>query len=136
LPSASRPEFFVDRSLGRHLVPDALRAAGAVVRTMADVYGERIGQGLPDEEWLADAGKRGWVVLMKDARVRYRPAQLDAVSAFRVRTFCLANANLRGSDQARRFVTNLPRITRVADEPGPYIYGVYADSLKRLWPRS
>jgi hypothetical protein len=50
LPSASQPEFFVDRSLGRHLVPDGLRAAGAVVRTMADVYGERIGQGLADEE--------------------------------------------------------------------------------------
>jgi len=93
LPSASPPEFFVDRSLGRHLVPDGLRAAGAVVRTMADEYGERIGQGLADEEWLSEAGRRGWIVLMKDARVRYRPAQLDAVSTFAVRAFCLANAN-------------------------------------------
>lgn len=115
---------------------DALRAADAVVRTMADVYGERIGQGLPDEEWLADAGRRGWVVLMKDAKVRYRPSQLDAISAFGVRAFCLANANLRGSEQAQRFITNLPRIARIADEPGPYIYGVYADGLKRLWPRA
>jgi hypothetical protein len=73
---------------------------------------------------------------MKDARVRYRPAQLDAVSAFGVRAFCLADANLRGSEQAQRFVTNLPQMTRIADAPGPYIYGVYADGLKRLWPRS
>ena len=29
LPSGSPPEFFIDRSLGRHIVPDALRAAGA-----------------------------------------------------------------------------------------------------------
>jgi len=55
LPSASPSEFFIDRSLGRHVVPDALREAGAVVHVMADVYGERIGQGLADEEWLRDA---------------------------------------------------------------------------------
>ncbi|MGH2842282.1 MAG: hypothetical protein ACRDKL_01665, partial [Solirubrobacteraceae bacterium] len=48
----SPPEFFIDRSLGRHVVPDALRAAGAAVHVMADVYGERIGQGLADTEWL------------------------------------------------------------------------------------
>lgn len=59
LPSGSPPEFFIDRSLGRHIVPDALRAAGATVHTMADVYGERIGQGLSDEEWLREAGERG-----------------------------------------------------------------------------
>jgi PIN like domain len=70
LPSASPPEFFIDRSLGRHVVPDALREAGAVAHVMADVYGERIGQGLSDEEWLHDTGERGWVVLMKDAKGR------------------------------------------------------------------
>jgi hypothetical protein len=44
LPSASPPEYFIDRSLGRHGVPDALRAAGAIVHVMADVFGERICQ--------------------------------------------------------------------------------------------
>lgn len=53
------PEFFIDRSLGRHAVPAALREAGVTVHTMADVYGERVGQGLDDEEWLRDAGRRG-----------------------------------------------------------------------------
>jgi len=102
---------------------------------MADVYGERIGQGLADEEWLTEAGRRGWIVLMKDARVRYRPAQLDAVRVFAVRAFCLANANLRGADQAERLVANLPRIVRLAEQPGPYIFGVYATGVRRLWPR-
>jgi hypothetical protein len=49
LPSASPLEFFIDRSLGRHVVPDKLREAGALVHPMADVYGERIDQGLADE---------------------------------------------------------------------------------------
>jgi hypothetical protein len=102
---------------------------------MADVYGERIGQGLADEEWLSEAGRQGWIVLMKDAKVRYRPAQLDAVNTFAVRAFCLANANLRGVEQAERLVANLPSIIRIAEQPGPYIYGVYATGVRRLWPR-
>jgi len=136
LPSASRPEFFVDRSLGRHVVPGALREAGAVVHVMADVYGERIGQGLADEEWLRDAGGRGWVVLMKDAKIRYRPAELQVVIDHGLRAFCLTNANLRGVEMADRFVKNLPRIVRIAErEPGPYMYGIYSDAVRALWPK-
>lgn len=136
MPSASPPEFFIDRSLGRHVVPDALREAGAVVHVMADMYGERIGQGLADEEWLRDAGEHGWVVLMKDARIRYRPAELQVVIDHGLRAFCLTNANLRGVEMARRFVEHLPRIARIAEQrPGPYIYGVYRDAVRVVWPK-
>jgi hypothetical protein len=136
LPSDSPPEFFIDRSLGRHVAPDALRAAGAVVHVMADIYGERIGQGLADTEWLGDAGQNGWVVLMKDDKIRYRPAELEALTTAGVRAFCLTNANLRGADMAQRFVDQLPKITRIATErPGPYIFGVYVDGVRALWPK-
>lgn len=59
-------EFFIDRSLGRHQVPQALREAGLTVHTMAEVYGEQAGQRLKDDVWLEDVGRRGWIVLMKD----------------------------------------------------------------------
>lgn len=134
MPSASTPEFFIDRSLGRRVVPAALREAGANVRTMAEVYGERVGQGLDDEEWLRDAGELGWVVLMKDAKIRYRPAELEAVRTFGVQAFCVTNANLSGGEQAARLVNNLDRIVRAAATPGPFIFGVYEDAIRRLWP--
>lgn len=101
---------------------------------MAEVYGERVGQGLADEEWLQDAGENGWVVLMKDAKIRYRPAELEAVRRFGVRAFCLTNANLRGEDQAARLTANLDRIVRLSASPGPRIYGVYAETIRQLWP--
>lgn len=136
MPSDSLPEFFVDRSLGRHVVPAALRAAGTVVHVMADVYGERIGQGLADEEWLRDAGDRGWVVPMKDAKIRYRPSELQVLIDHGLRAFCLTNANLRGAEMAARFVDHLPRIVRIAEaKPGPYIYGVYSDGVRAVWPK-
>jgi hypothetical protein len=129
------PEFFIDRSLGRRIVPDALRAAGLTIHTMAAVYGEQIGQRLLDETWLLDVGQRGWVVLMKDDAIRRRPAERDALIAGGVRAFCLTNAQLKGEEQARRFVANLGRILRQAGRPGPYIYGVYERRIDRLWPR-
>jgi hypothetical protein len=136
LPFDSPLEFFIDRSLGRHVVPDALRAAGAIVHVMADVYGERIGQGLADTEWLRDAGENGWVVLMKDDKIRYRPAELEALTASGVRAFCLTNANLRGAEMAQRFVEQLRKIEKIAsDQPGPYIYGIYVDGVRPLWPK-
>lgn len=116
-------------------MPQALRDAGAIVHTMADVYGERVGQGLADEEWLKAAGENGWVVLMKDAKIRYRPSELAAVEAFGVRAFCLTNANLRGAEQAYRLVANLARIGGVSENAGPYIYGVSADAVRQLWPK-
>jgi hypothetical protein len=79
-----------------------------------DVFGEDAGQGLADEEWLRDVGACGWVVLMKDDRIRYRPAELAALEAAEVRALCLTAGNLRGSDQAERRVHNLPRIIALA----------------------
>lgn len=101
---------------------------------MADVYGERIGQGLADADWLLDVGDHGWVVLMKDDKIRYRPAELEALTTAGVRALCLTNANLRGSEMAQRFVDQLPKITRIATEQ-PDIYGVYADGVRALWPK-
>jgi hypothetical protein len=128
------PEFFIDRSLGRLAVPNALRAHGLVVHTMAEVYGERVGQGLKDETWLRDVGERGWVVLMKDDAIRRRPSERDALIAGGVRAFCLTNAQLTGAEQGRRFVENRHRILRQAAGSGPFIYGVYEEGIKRLWP--
>lgn len=73
---------------------------------------------------------------MKDAKIRYRPAELQVVIDHGLRAFCLTNANLRGVEMAERFVANLARIKRIAEQDsGPYIYGVYADAVRRLWPR-
>lgn len=103
---------------------------------MAEVYGGRVGQGLADTEWLHDAGTNGWIVLMKDDKIRYRPAELEALMTAGVRAFCLTNANLGGQAMAERFVTQLPRISEIAaTQTGTYIYGVYAEGVRPLWPK-
>lgn len=128
------PEFLVDRSLGRHHLPNALRDLGFVVHTLADVYGERRAQEIADREWIERAGQENWVVLTKDDRIRYRRVERDAFVAANLRVFCLTTAKLRGEDQTARFVNNINRILQRSRKSGPYIYGVYEKRLGRIWP--
>lgn len=139
-PSRRRPEpperveFLVDRSLGRHHLPQALRALGYVVHTLADVYGEKRAQEVKDHEWIKRAGKENWVVLTKDDRIRYRRVERDAFVSAKLRVFCLTTAKLQAMEQTQRFVSNINRIVQRARRPGPYIYGVYENRLERIWP--
>jgi hypothetical protein len=130
------PEFLIDRSLGRLLLPAALRDAGLIVRTLADVYGEVAAQDVEDRGWIALAARNDWVVLCKDDRIRRRPAERDALIEGRVRAFCLTNANLPFAEQAEYFVTNRHRILQASRKPGPYLYGVYKNHIERLWPKT
>jgi hypothetical protein len=111
-----------------------LQSAGLVVRTLADVYGEEAAQETEDTEWIRLASEQDWIVLCRDDRIRRRPAERDALIEGRVRVFCLTNANLPFADQAAYFMVNRHRIIQAAVKPGPYLYGVYKDGIKKLWP--
>lgn len=128
------PDFFIDRSLGRHLLPEALRQAGYTVHTLASVYGEGRAQRVSDEQWIALAGQKDWVVLTKDDAIRRRPVELAAVETHGVKMFCLTNAGLRGDEQRQRFVTNIHRIVQRSSKRGPWICGVYESRIAQIWP--
>lgn len=128
------PTFFVDRSLGKHRLPDGLRSSGLVVETLASYFGEVEAQSVADEVWLTEAGRSDWVVLTKDERIRRRPAELAAVQRHAVRVFCLTSASLTGEQQVERFVTNRHRMLQRAKKPGPWICGVYEDRIATIWP--
>ena len=71
-PVPPQPRFFVDRSLGRKAVPDALRADGWDLVTLAEYYGTPTDQEVADTVWIEEAAKQGWPILMKDKRIRHR----------------------------------------------------------------
>jgi hypothetical protein len=130
-----QPAFFVDRSLGYHLIPDMLGALGYEVHTMRSVFGAGAEERIPDTDWLEVAGQQDWIVLTKDARMRYRQAELQAIRDHRLRVFCLANAHLTGLQQADRIRANLSRMASRARRSGPWIDALYQGRVVRLWPR-
>ena len=92
-PTDARLTFFVDRSLGAHDVPDALRTAGALV----ECHDDHFAPDTPDTAWLAEVGARGWVVLTKDSRIRRHPMELQALLAANVAAFMLTTTDLTGA---------------------------------------
>lgn len=129
----SRPErlvFFVDRSLGRKIIPGALRETGEEVR----VHDEHFPQDTRDEVWLGDVGKRGWVVLTKDKHIRYRAVELHALRAANVRAFVLAaRGDLSGTEVGQIFVKALRAMKKLCKTTSPpFIALVSRDSKVTL----
>jgi hypothetical protein len=120
--------FFVDRSLGRRIVPTRLLEAGFDVVAHDEVFDHRTF----DVEWLAVAGDREWIVLSADDRVRYRASEREVLVNHAVRFFVVTNAGLRGEEAAALLVTQADAVERYAARwPGPYVIGLYRDPPHR-----
>ncbi len=107
--------FFLDRNLGRHIIADALRQAGAQV----EIHDDHFAQDTLDEDWLLEVGRRGWIVLTKDARIRYRAHERDALIRAGVSAFVLVGKNLSAPAMAEILVRSLPKILRFAERHQP-----------------
>ena len=75
-PMSGQPEpvFFIDRDLGRRF-PQLLKDAGLRVER----HDEHFDPTTPDEDWLPEIRRRGWVAVTRDARIRYSPLALEAM---------------------------------------------------------
>jgi predicted nuclease of predicted toxin-antitoxin system len=121
-PFAAKPPegtvFFIDRSLGVEPIRTALVGAGLKV----EIHDDHFNRDAEDRVWLRDVGARGWVILTKDQRLRYRPLELAALRSSQARVFILVAGNLRGSEIAAVFVKALPRIYKIlASRSGSFV---------------
>jgi hypothetical protein len=110
--------FFLDESLDGASVVAALRDAGAIIERLTDHFP----RGTPDEVWLTRAGQRGWIVLTRDKRIRYRQLERLALQAAKVRAFVFTGGNVTVKDTAAILVKALPRMSKMArTDAGPFI---------------
>lgn len=124
------PDIFVDRSVGRILVPQALREMGFTVHTLWEVYGPQREQDLGDGEWISDSADNGWVCLTRDELRIHRETILRSGA----RIFRLGRAARTATDQIAWIRTNLSRIERAARGPRPYVYVIRERTIERVLP--
>lgn len=118
------PVFFTDRNLGKRF-PDILVSAGLAVERHADHFAHDCA----DEVWLEAIGRKGWVAVTHDERIRYKPNELAAVIAHRVALLvCVGKAPF--PELAQAFVATYPRIESfIQRQTRPYIAKVYRPSV-------
>lgn len=119
--------YFTDRDLGKQF-PAILAAAGLQVERHADHFPPTC----PDEEWLESVGRREWVVVTHDSRIRYKPNELAAVVRHRV-ALLVVIGQAPYPQLARHFVATLPRVeTFLAARTPPFIAKVYRPAPAEL----
>jgi predicted nuclease of predicted toxin-antitoxin system len=123
---------FVDRSLGKQIIASALRKAGYSV----EVHDDHFPPDAPDNLWLSDVSRRGWVVLTKDKRIRYRASELAAVSATRARVFTLTAGSIQAREMADIFILAMPKVQAfVVRNSPPYIVTISRSGvLSKVYP--
>jgi len=118
--------------LGSEDVPNALRAAGALVET----HEGHFAADAPDDQWIPEVGRHGWIVLSKDEKMRYRLAEKRAIAQARVRAFFLVPKGLTGPENGRILAGAVARMTRFAiGNKAPFIAKVFRNGTVKMWER-
>jgi PIN like domain len=121
--------FFTDRDLGRQF-PAILRAAGVRLERHDDHFGADT----PDEEWIGEIGRRGWIAVSRDARIRYSPLALSVLMESGTQLFVLVG-KLTTVEAAETFLKYREKIVEtVASERGPFISKIRRDGVL-IWLR-
>ena len=124
------PTLFIDRSLGKHIIAERLRAEGMAV----EVHDDHLPQNAPDEEWIALVGRKGWVAITKDRNVRYRTAELAAIRRHAARVIVIRMKNATGTEIADLLVRGRSRIARYAAKtPPPFVAGIYGSGTVKAY---
>lgn len=97
--------FFFDNNLGQNLVI-GLRAFGEDVVHLT----EKFPHNTPDEIWLKEIGEKNYVLITRDERVRWNPAELSAFCKNKVGAFFLGGKNLNKWGIIQQLIRNWPQI--------------------------
>lgn len=134
---AGTVEIYFDRCVGTSL-PESLRVLGLknvyhqhlnprVVPGWGWQPGQRhlFSHDTEDDVWLAEVGKRGWVVVGQDYHYHERDAEREAIRQHSIKVFYLWGPMAPKWEKMRAFVNAYDAIMKtVAEQSGPFIYRV------------
>lgn len=114
-PPDTTPPLFIDRCAWSRKLGDELDQAG--IPFIA--HHQKFAPACPDEEWIAEADKHGWIVITRDQAIRRKPNELKAFRDTRLIMFALASGNASAEDTARLVVSLYQKILRKARGTAP-----------------
>jgi len=113
--------FFTDRNLGRRF-GELLRERGLSV----EIHDDHLEPQSPDIDVLRYATARGYVVLTADYRMRYRPAEKEAIIAVGAVVVHIKPSMAWTNEKlAKHFADNIRRVERYLKTHDPPLFVVY-----------
>jgi hypothetical protein len=95
-------------------------------RITVEIHSDYFDQGAPDVDWLPEVGRRGWIVLTKDANIGKRTLEKIAVAQSHIKMFTLASQNLSGDDMVAIFKKAIVPMQEFARKnSAPFIAKIY-----------
>ena len=111
-------------------MPKPFKSSGIAV----EIHDDHFGQNAIDVDWLPEVGKRGWVVLTKDAKIGKNHLERMEVTNAGISMFTLASQNLSGKQMADIFLRSVNKMQEfVRKHPAPFIAKVYRDGRVEMW---
>ena len=101
--------FFIDRCLGRHDVPHAVRSA-LLEGESVEIHDEHFHKNAEDGEWLTVVGEKRWIILSQDRAIEREPLWRDALMKSQAVFFGVGSGHASGADVGRMLVSALPRV--------------------------
>jgi hypothetical protein len=122
--------FFVDRSLGRVIVPTALRKIGLNI----EVHADHFEHDAPDTLWLQKCGERDWIVLAKDKAIKKNPLERQAIFTYGLAAFFLIRTEATGEENAKAIIKAINKIVGILEnQRRPFIARLNLDGKVELW---
>lgn len=113
------PTLFIDICAWSHRLSEALTELGAPFVALTQHFPANT----PDEKWLSEVGKQGWILLTRDKHIRRRPNELQAFRDNGVIAFVLTAGDASAADTAdlvKRLYPKLIRRARAAKPPAMF----------------
>lgn len=107
--------FFLDECLGTKIIANSLQQNGILV----EIHNNHFSPGVKDEDWLTTVGKKGWIIITKDRRIKYREPEKLAVKKAKAGVFTLFGGDLKANEMATAIIKALPKIKRFISKHQP-----------------
>lgn len=103
---------------------------------MIERHDDHFAPDTPDSTWITAIGKKGWIILTADERIRYNPFEKAAYLTSGTLIFLLANRkSMTGTEMADAFIAAETSILNaIAGQEPPAIYKISVNERRaELW---
>lgn len=101
--------FFLDNNLSPGLA-EGMKAFGEDVVHITEIFADDT----DDPDWLPHIGSEGWILITRDKRIRYRPAEWTALKEHGVGAFFMGGKQRSRCQLIQQLVRNWPRMKELA----------------------